>query len=166
MDCRYIILNQQLQTLFVDKVIDKKCAEKILEYARRTIFGHLLLFMSCIQQKKQQDRVKPSQILLEVPQECFGLDDCKLINEDRPLSPEELALRAGTNASVRPEEAEDQEEILDPEDPLYGLNERLSQLAINEESKAVIKAKLLETNNKIKEKLLARQENMEQKIAA
>jgi hypothetical protein len=47
-----------------------------------------------------------------------------------------------TNQSVRQVEEEEQEEVLDPDDPLYGLNERLSQLEINEESKRVIKQKL------------------------
>ena len=76
-----------------------------------------------------------------------------------------MAARAATNESVRQAEEEEQEEVLDPDDPLYGLNERLSQLEINEESKRVIKQKLMETNTKIKEKLIHRQENWETKLA-
>ena len=61
-------------------------------------------------------------MVLEVPQIITNLDSCKQIVEERPLSPEELAARAATAEEQRQEEEYDQEEIFDPEDPLYGLD--------------------------------------------
>ncbi len=39
---------------------------------------------------------------------------------------------------------------VDPEDPLYGLEQRLRNLHLDEESRRIIKEKLEEANNKIK----------------
>ena len=62
--------------------------------------------------------------------------------------------------------SEDGEDIVDPDDPLYGLEQRLAELNINEESKNIIKAKLIEASNKIKTGLEARQQDLDSKIAA
>lgn len=48
------------------------------------------------------------------------------------------------------ENEEEQEDVLDPDDPLYGLDQRLAELDIDEETKAVIKAKLMDASSKIK----------------
>ncbi len=45
------------------------------------------------------------------------------------------------------------EDIVDPEDPLYGLDQRLKGLALDEASKRIIKDKLTEASNKIKQGL-------------
>ena len=55
------------------------------------------------------------------------------------------------------EQEQDEEEIIDPDDPLYGLEQRLAELDIDEESKAVLKRKLLEAGHKIKQGLEDRQ---------
>lgn len=59
---------------------------------------------------------------MEVPQMAADLDGCREIVENRPLSPEELAARAATGSDVRPDDEGEPEEILDPDDPLYGLD--------------------------------------------
>ena len=61
---------------------------------------------------------------------------------------------------------EDQEEIIDPDDPLYGLDQRLSELNIAEESKKIIREKLMGANSKIKQGLEARQADLDAKVAA
>ncbi len=48
------------------------------------------------------------------------------------------------------EEAEPAEDIVDPEDPLYGLEQRLRGLGMDDESKRIIKTKLKEASLKIK----------------
>ena len=48
------------------------------------------------------------------------------------------------------EEQAEPEEIVDPEDPLYGLEQRLQGLVVDDESKRIIKDKLVEASNKIK----------------
>jgi hypothetical protein len=92
--------------------------------------------------------------------------ECKEIVEERPLSPEELAARAATEQEEREAEMdEDQDDILDPDDPLYGLDQRLADLTVTEESKRVIREKLLEASNKIKENLKQRQESLDSKLS-
>ena len=54
---------------------------------------------------------------------------------------------------------------MDPEDPLYGLEQRLRNMHLDEESKKIIKEKLEEANNKIKFALEDRQKNLDAKIA-
>ena len=81
------------------------------------------------------------------------LDGCREIVENRPLSPEELAARAATGSDVRPEDEGEPDEILDPDDPLYGLDQRLGSLKITDETKRVIKTKLQEASTKIKDNL-------------
>lgn len=70
------------------------------------------------------------------------------------------------NRSPRASEAAllEQEEEIDPNDPLYGLDERLASLAIDEESKAIVRKKLLDAHTKIKEGLEKRQTDLETKL--
>lgn len=68
----------------------------------------------------------------------------------------------GMNSAM---DEDDQEDIIDPEDPLYGLEQRLADLDIAEESKKIIRDKLMEAGNKIKTGLEARQVDLDTKIA-
>lgn len=45
---------------------------------------------------------------------------------------------------------EDEESDVDPDDPLYGIDERLANLEIDDEAKRLIKLKLQEANGRIK----------------
>ena len=96
---------------------------------------------------------------------CTDLEGCKEIVENRPLSPEELAARGATGSDGKPDEEIEPEEILDPDDPLYGLEVRLRSLLINEDTKKVIKIKLQEASLKIKDSLRQRQETLEARLA-
>ena len=51
---------------------------------------------------------------------------------------------------------EEVEEIVDPEDPLYGLDQRLKYAKLDDDTKNLIKAKLKDAQNKIKENLTTR----------
>ena len=59
-------------------------AKKVLEYAQRTLFSHLQLYLNCLS-TKQARREKPIQIPKEVPQKsmAFGLEDqCNDLGEN------------------------------------------------------------------------------------
>lgn len=101
------------------------------------------------------------EIFAETPQMCDMQDletNCKEIMENgRAATPDELL--AGETAINDQEDAEeegkeeDEEDIVDPNDPMYGLEARLSQLDLDDESKMVLKKKLIEASSKIKEGL-------------
>ena len=59
----------------------------------------------------------------------------------------------------------DVESEVDPEDPLYGLNQRLKNMNLDEESMRIIKEKLLEANDRVKQALEDRQKNLDSKMA-
>ena len=60
---------------------------------------------------------------------------------------------------------EDQDDIVDPDDPLYGIDERLANLKIAEESKKIIRDKLIEASTKIKTGLEGRRVRLDTKLA-
>lgn len=45
---RYEKLHQSLRKLFEDEVINKDQTRAILEYSRKTLFGHLQLYLTCL----------------------------------------------------------------------------------------------------------------------
>ena len=125
-------------------------------------------------QKKQQTCIKRVQIFTETPQiaEVGDLEaGCReVLDTGRADTPD--ADRAGETAVDGDQQEEDQkdegeeDDIVDPNDPLYGLEQRLSQLDLDEASKAVLKSKLVEASNKIKEGLEKRQTDLDAKLAA
>ena len=158
---RYMQLRNGLKRLFEEGIVNKEQVGKTLEYTRKTIFGHMQLYLTCIGQKKQQRRVKRVEIFTETPQvqEVGDLEsNCKeLLEEGRSATPE--SVKAGETA-VNDQEAEEEnkeeeeaEDTIDPNDPLYGLDSRLAQLDLDEDSKAVLKKKLIEASDKIREGL-------------
>lgn len=87
-----------------------------------------------------------------------GIDDIKL---EGTIHQESVADQAEDPVKV-----EEQEDVIDPDDPLYGLEHRLKNSNIDADTKEVIKAKLAEAQAKIKEQLDARQTNLDAKVAA
>lgn len=87
-------------------------------------------------------------------------DDCKEIKDDEEggdagidaihlegtIHQESIADGAGE----APEE-EEKEDQVDPDDPLYGLEQRLKHANLDQDTKEVIKSKLAEAQTKIKE---------------
>ena len=65
---RYMQLRNGLKRLFEEGIVNKEQVGKTLEYTRKTIFGHMQLYLTCIGQKKQQRRVKRVEIFTETPQ--------------------------------------------------------------------------------------------------
>ena len=93
--------------------------------------------------------------------------DCVEINQERVLTPEEIALQQQMEDGMESAmEMDEEEEIIDPDDPLYGLDHRLAELNIAEESKRIIREKLMHANNKIKQGLEARQADLDAKVQA
>lgn len=113
---------------------------------------------------KQEKRIKRVQVMVETPHIACDLDSCREIVEPPTLS--EAPANVLTSMSARPDEEGEVEEVLDPDDPLYGLDQRLASLKINEETKQVIKKKLKDADVKIKDNLKARQEAFEVKLAS
>ena len=115
--------------------------------------------------RKQETSVKRIEIYSEVPQMCSAPDletDCKEIVEEKEESQVDLGAMSDEDKDFQ--NAEDDEEIFDPNDPLYGLDERLANLTISQESKQMLKQKLIGANNKIKEGLENRQKDLEEKM--
>lgn len=72
---------------------------------------------------------------------CKEITDVK---EPQPVVPQ--------TAIEEPPMQEEQEpdDFVDPEDPLYGLEQRLKGFSMDDESKRIIKQKLVEASQKIK----------------
>ena len=56
-----------MKRLFDEKIVSKDNVGKILAYCKRTIFGHLQLYLACISMKKQERRIKRVELFTEVP---------------------------------------------------------------------------------------------------
>jgi len=147
------MLKAGLKRLFTERIVSKDQVQKTLDYAKRTIFGHLQLYLTCMNQRKQQSRIKRVEIFTETPQahEVGDLEtQCKEANDGgRMETPEDV--KVGESAidpaleGEEQKEGEDQEDdIVDPNDPLYGLDSRLAELNLDEASKAILRAKLVE----------------------
>jgi hypothetical protein len=59
---------------------------------------------------------------------------------------------------------EEKDDIIDPEDPLYGLEQRLKYANLDDDTKAIIKQKLAQTKERIHEQLEQRQHNLDSKL--
>ena len=66
--------------------------------------------------------------------------------------------------TVEAEESQAEGDV-DPEEPLYGLEQRLRKLNLDTESRRIIREKLDEANQKIKFALEERQKNLDVKLA-
>lgn len=110
--------------------------------------------------------MKAITLFQEVPQLCESPNlntDCREIVDDKPKATLESQ---ATKDEAPAEEQVEPEDIVDPEDPLYGLDQRLKGLALDDESKRIIKDKLNEASAKIKQGLEQRQANLDAKINA
>ena len=98
--------------------------------------------------------------------------ECReILEEGRAATPEELlagetAVGDNENGDEENKEEEEADDIVDPNDPLYGLEARMAQLDLDEESKSVLRNKLIEASNRIKEGLEKRQTDLDAKLAA
>ena len=102
--------------------------------------------------KKQQVNVKKITIYAETPQlsEYVGLEsDCKETIVEQQVA-QEHDPRVTSARDDQLAQQQEQEDVVDPDDPLFGLDLRLKDLNLDEESKRIIKLKLQEANAKIK----------------
>lgn len=174
---RFSYLQEQLTELYKTKQITRPHVQGILQYVKRTLFSHLNLYLACLS-AKQNRREKPLTIIASIPQQACagGLDgsECKQIPEDEGEEHEDLGpAPEGTvkdQDSVGGEADASQLEVeedlnVDPDDPLYGLDQRIKHSNLDDQTKAIIKTRLAEAHHKIKENLRLRQENLESKMA-
>ena len=98
----------------------------MLDYTKRSVFGHLQLYLACIGAKKQVTRVKRVEIFTEMPQmsEVGDLEcECREILENgRAATPEELmagetAVGDQMEGEEENKEEEEAEDVIDPDDP-------------------------------------------------
>ena len=147
-----------------------------MDYAQKTIFRHIALIQLCFSRKRQFVE-KPVRVNLPEPRIIGNLDtNCREIIEDKgdDVRSQQDFYQADENAAGEDataheqQEAEDQQNDnpgdVDPDDPLYGLEQRLRNLNLDEESRRIIKDKLDEANNRIKLALEDRQKNLDAKI--
>lgn len=137
----------------------------MLDFAHRTVFKHLALITLCFSQKRPFLE-RPVLITLSEPRLAPGNLDTKckeIVNEgaDEALKSQQDFYQPEDNTMSQPPEetnrtntqqAEDNtpDADVDPEDPLYGLEQRLRNMKLDEESRRIIKEKLEEANSKIK----------------
>ena len=163
MTSRYERLQSTVKRLHAENEITTAQVVQILEFTRQGIFGHLQLFLTCLKMKKQKVYVKKITVFSEVPQlsEYASLDsDCK-----EQIVEQQAADLNQRNVSAREEEAQQEpEDVVDPDDPLFGLELRLKSLNLDEESKRIITLKLQEASAKIKTGLEQRQTNLDNKL--
>lgn len=168
MSNRYNKMQTGIKDLFVNGHINRDQASQILEYLRKTLFAHLQLYMTCLSLRKQETREKKVHIFSEVPQTVDFPDLETNCNEivDHSL---DANLEAGPTASEGLRDGDDmasEEEIFDPNDPLYGLDERLANLNLNEDTRQMLKIKLIEASKKIQQGLETRQAELDAKLQA
>ena len=98
---RYTQLRNGLRRLFEEKFINKDQVSRILDYMRKTIFGHMQLYLTCLGQKKQATRIKRVAIFTEVPQ-CAEVGDlesnCREVLDEGGRSATPESIRAGETA--------------------------------------------------------------------
>jgi hypothetical protein len=92
-----------------------------------------------------------------------ALETAKEIIEPTPDADPEADGKEGEEGE---KEDSDFESEIDPDDPLYGLKERLAVLEFDDETKLMIKTKLKEQNEKMKRQLEDRQVNLDSKLSA
>lgn len=176
---RFDFLLENVQEMFSRKQITKSQVKIVMDYMHRILFSNLHLYLKCLK-SKQARRDKPIQIMASVPQKAVagGLEskDCKEINDqeegipnvDQP-NPEGTVdgMSQQREVEAQDQEAAEEEEnlIIDKDDPLYGLQTRLKHSNLDDDTKDIIKQKLFEAQEKIKEQLVARQTNLETKLA-
>jgi hypothetical protein len=88
--------------------------------------------------------------------------------DDENLHQVEGSVNDGMDASgmeVPEQEEEEENLIVDPNDPLYGLEQRLKHTSLDDMTKQVIKSRLIDAQKKINENLETRQVNLESKLA-
>lgn len=163
---RYKHLSSGLKKLYEEKALTSAQVGQLLEHARQDVFGHMQLYLSCIGMKKQQVHTKAINLFQEMPQVCESPNlstDCRELIDEQPM---EHKPQSEQKVEEVPEQEVEQEDIVDPEDPMYGIDQRLKSLQLDDESTRIIKEKLQEAQGKIKLGLEQRQANLDAKINA
>lgn len=168
------ILQDVLRNLFLSKRLSKEQVKAVLDFAQRTAFKHLALIDLCFS-KKRVFVEKTVRVTLAEPKIMGNLQTgCRELFDDREdlsksqqdfYQEEEPAgddTHAGTQDGA--EEGDGQAEV-DPEDPLYGLDQRLKNMNLDDESRRIIKEKLEEASQKVKLAIEERQKNLDGKLA-
>ena len=175
---RFRFLKNSLSQLYADKRVNREQVGRILDYMQRTLFSHLQLYLNCLGQK-QEKRDKPVKIMIQVPQRapagglegqgCIelqddfdGANDSHILNAEGPPADVDLNASQAENEEASaaqgdsPTKDEELPEEFEEDDPLFGLERRLRHAKIDDESKTVIKQKLIDAQNKVKEQLKER----------
>lgn len=94
-------------------------------------------------------------------------DDCReIVEEVKTTAGGKEGTVGSGDIEQDQEEEEEKEDEIDPDDPIYGVKERIANLPLDEASKQLIIERLLEASNKVKQGLVDRQTNLESKISA
>ena len=154
---RFQFLQNSLKELFGQQKVDRNQVKGILTYVRGTLFQHLNLYLSCLG-AKQNRREKVIQIMPSIPQTTpsEGLESsvCKVVPEDDGVEDvgdvgpdiagtvKDQESLGQADASGMGDTGMDQEDNVDPDDPLYGLDQRLKHSNLDDETRTIIKTRL------------------------
>ena len=89
----------------------------------------------------------------ETPQltDYAGLEtDCRETTAEQQAAHDQDHRNQSARDDTQQAQQQEQEDVVDPDDPLFGLDYRLKDLNLDEESKRIIKVKLQEASAKIK----------------
>ena len=164
-----------MKQLFITKRLSKEQVKQILEFASRTVFKHVALIELTFS-KKRGFVEREVKVMLAEPRVMGNLEtQCKEVlddNLDAFKSQQDFyqAEETGALDEAQQQTKESAEEVhpeadVDPEDPLYGLEQRLKNMNLDEESRRIIREKLDEANHKVKFALDERQKNLDVKLA-
>ena len=147
--------------------------KQVLEFAQRTVFRHLAL-IDLTFSKKRPFIEREVKVMLAEPRLVGSLDSCREIVDEKEealksqqdfYQAEEGAAGEEPMAQQEQEEQAQEEPDVDPDDPLFGLEQRLKNMNLDDESRRIIREKLDEANQKIKLTLEERQKNLDTKLA-
>ena len=93
-----------------------------------------------------------SSVCKVVPEDD-GLEDVGDVGPDIAGTVKDQESLGQADASGMGDDGVEQEDNVDPDDPLYGLEQRLKHSNLDDETRAIIKTRLQEAHGKIKENL-------------
>ena len=134
---RYTFLKSELESMFFAQRLTHKQVRIIVDYAHRTLFNHMHLYLACLS-SKQPRTAKPMKIMpckpqmapsggldgegvTEIPEDDNGEAEMGELDNEMEGDMEAEGEPEGQDQMEQEEEEDEPDVQIDPEDPLYGL---------------------------------------------
>ena len=171
LDHKFQVFKEHLTKWTKAGVFQADHVRKCMAHAKAGYFRHFRLFDYVFNNTQLSD-VKRITIFEEKPMMAPALDHAMnmdpkpepIVESKEEDAPEEQA--EGEQAEEAKPEGEESEEESGDEDPLAGLEERLSKLELDDQSKMIITQKLNQFNQKIQQTVQEREAALEEKLSA